>query len=117
MNSNHPMATPPRHAACDGASGATETIQIILTKNGQEDDGDSGEVRQWSIPAQAGNVTDAVAEGLRHETTEIGKTLSCDGVNDHLTGNRPVTGQDGTAAEQELPANALNTSKPTSRYS
>ena len=104
------MATPPpSHAACDGASyGATETIQIILTKNGQEDDGDSGEVRQWSIPAQAGNVTDAVAEGLRHETSEIGKNPSCDGVNDHLTGNRPVTGQDGTAAEQALPGKHPN---------
>ena len=72
MNPNHTMATPPqRHAACDGASGgATETIQIKLTKNGQEDDGDSGEVRQWSIPAQAGNVTGAVAERLRHGTND-----------------------------------------------
>ena len=64
MNTNLPMASPPpSHAACDGASGgATETIQIKLTKNGQEDDGDSGEVRQWSIPAEAGNVTGAVAD-------------------------------------------------------
>ena len=64
MNTDHPMASPPpSHAACDGASGgATETIQIKLTKNGQEDDGDSGEVRQWSIPAEAGNVTGAVAD-------------------------------------------------------
>ena len=79
MNTNLPMASPPpSHAACDGAShGATETIQIILTKNGQEDDGDSGEVRQWSIPAEAKIDTSAVAEGLRHETndrtSEIGK--------------------------------------------
>ena len=102
------MATPPHCHAGDGACGAAETIQIELTKTGQEDDGDSGEVRQWSIPAQAGNVTDAVAEGLRHEKTEIGETPSRDGVDEHLTGNRPVNGQNGTAAEQALPGKHPN---------
>ena len=73
------MATPPHCHASDGACGAAVTIQIKLTKNGQEDDGDSGEVRQRSIPAEAVNDTNAVAGGLRHETndrtSEIGKPL------------------------------------------
>ena len=106
------MATPPHCHASDGACGTAEQSNIELTQNGQEGDGDSGEDRQWSITAQAGNDLNAVARGLRHETndrtSEIGKILSSDGVNEHLTDERPVTGQDGTAAEQELPGEHPN---------
>ena len=92
MNTNHPMVTPPqRHAsehASDGALGADETIQIDLTNNGQEDDGDSGEVRQRSKPAWAGSDLNAVARGFNESNatetnrdSKPGEPQSEDGAN------------------------------------
>ena len=112
------MATPPQRHASDGALGAAETIQTDLTNNGEEDDGDSGEVRQRSKPAWAGSDLNAVArrfnESPATETnrdSEIGEPQSDDGVNGHLTGFEPATENDGTTAERELPGKHSNVTR------
>ena len=111
MNSNHPMATPPHWYASDVTSGATEQSNIELTSNGQEDDGDSSEVRQRSKSAWARSYSDlnVVARGFNkspatetNRDSEIGKPQSDDWANGHLTDPKPVTGNDGTTAEREL---------------
>ena len=99
MNSNHSMAAPPHCHASDGAYGATEQSNNEFTSNGQEDNGDSGEVRQRSKPAWAGSDLNAVARRFNeppapetNRTSEIGKPQSNGRVNEHLTDPKPVSG-------------------------
>ena len=111
MNSNHPMVTPPQRHASDGTNGATEQSNIELTSNGQEDDGDSGEVCQRSKPVWSGSDLNAVARGFNaspatetNRDSEIGKPQSDDWANEHLMGHWI----NGTTAERELPGKHPN---------
>ena len=64
MNTNHPMAAPSPCHGGDGARSTTEQSNNELTSNGQEDDGETGEVHQQPKPAGAGDDLNAVARGF-----------------------------------------------------